>query len=73
MSVRVIVHLCQALRTMRDACDDAERRVSSGDSDAIQRVLHALAWGSANASSSIENALAVLEDERAIEAARRAT
>jgi len=51
---------------MEVACDDAKRYAKDGDARAIQRVFHTLAWGYANSSSSIENAMARLEDETAM-------
>jgi len=58
-----------AIRTMRSACDDAERIVVlNGAAEAAQGVLKALAWGLANASSGIETAMAALEDAHVIAA-----
>ena len=60
---RVVKNLNDAVEKMRDACDDAARAVThSTDQDSARRVLHALAWGFANASSSIECAMSALED-----------
>jgi hypothetical protein len=59
---RVTRNLNAAIATMRAACDDAERRAAGGDGRAARNVMHALMWGMANASSSIENALAAVED-----------
>lgn len=59
---RVTTNLNAAIATMRAACDDAERRAAGGDGRAARAVMHALMWGMANASSSIENALAAVED-----------
>ena len=48
---------------MKDACEEAARAVArDGDHDAARRVLHAFAWGFANASSSIECAMSAIED-----------
>lgn len=60
---RIENNLLAAIKTMRNACDDAERYAKSGDSRSVQRVLHLLTWGFANASSSIESALSAVEDE----------
>ncbi len=60
---RVKRNLNAAIATMRAACDDAERRAAGGDGRAARNVMHALMWGMANASSSIECALAAVEDE----------
>ena len=60
---RVTRNLNAAIATMRAACDDAERRAAAGDGQAARNVMHTLMWGMANASSSIENALAAIEDE----------
>ena len=63
---RVTKNLSAAIATMRAACDDAERRSkTAGDAYAVQQVLHALSWGMANASSSIQCAMAAVEDESA--------
>jgi len=59
---RVARNLAAAIATMRAACDDAERRATDGNAYAVQQVLHALSWGMANASSSIECAMAAVED-----------
>ncbi len=65
---RLFANLAQAIQTMRDACDDAEQRIDPKDEAAsIQRVLHSLAWGHANACGGVERAMAALEDMRAIE------
>lgn len=58
---RIPHHLAAAIDTMRNACHDAERYAKDGDERAIQRVLHSLSWGFANASSSIT---AAMEDAR---------
>lgn len=58
---RVTKNLNDAIATMRAACDDAERRAAGGDGRAARNVMHALMGGMANASSSIENALAAVE------------
>lgn len=59
---RVTENLNAAISIMRAACDDAERRARGGDGRAARNVMHALMWGMANASSSIEGALAAVED-----------
>lgn len=60
---RVIKNLNAAVDAMRLACDEAGRAIASGgDEVACQRVLHAMAWGFANASSGIETAMAAIED-----------
>ena len=60
---RVTKNLNAAIATMRAACDDAERRARDGNAYSVQQVLHALSRGMANASSSIECAMAAVEDE----------
>ena len=60
---RVTKNLSAAIATMRAACDDAERRAKESNAYAVQQVLHALSWGMANASSSIECAMAAVEDD----------
>lgn len=60
--------LRRAVQTMRDACDQAERDLAPGDGNACQRVLHAMSWGLANASSSITTAMSHVEDAHAIAA-----
>jgi len=60
---RVVRNLNAAVETMRNACEEAGRAIArGGDQDAARRVLHAFAWGFANASGSIENAMSALED-----------
>jgi len=61
-SVRIRANLARAIRTMRDACDDAERRAQTGDITAAINVMHALTWGHANATSHIECALSAAAD-----------
>lgn len=66
--LRLQANLLKAIRDMQDACDQALRdvnddRVAVGDK--APRVLKAFAWGFANASNSIENALSAREDEMA--------
>lgn len=71
MNNRVHENLKAAIKIMRDACDDAERHISAinddaqdnRDSAAISRVLHTLAWGQANATTHIENAMTAHNDE----------
>lgn len=68
---RAVKNLNAAIATMRNACEDAAREVARGpDEVAVQRVLHAFAWGFANASSGIESAMAAIEDAHAIEVDR---
>jgi hypothetical protein len=62
MTQRITENLRAAINTMRDACDDAERMSRNGDARAVRAVLHSLSWGMANASTSIECAMAALED-----------
>lgn len=60
---RVIKNLNAAVEAMRQSCEEAARAIASGgDEVACQCVLHALAWGFANASSGIETAMAAIED-----------
>lgn len=66
MNERVRNNLLVAVRTMREACDDAERRIESGAEGEVANVLHAFALGFANASSSIERAMAAVEDSHNI-------
>jgi hypothetical protein len=56
---KVARNLAIAIRTMRDACDTAERRVAAAKDDiqASAAVLHAFAWGNANATSHVDTAL----------------
>lgn len=62
-----------AILRMRDACDAAEQGVRRAhgaagiDSRVIARVMHELAWGHANATSSIESAMGCIEDIREAE------
>jgi hypothetical protein len=69
---RVTKNLNAAIATMRAACDDAERRARDGNAYSVQQVLHALSWGMANASSSIECAMAAVEDDHQLRQADRA-
>jgi hypothetical protein len=66
--MRAAEQLQAAVKAMREACDRAERDAIDGDSNACQRVLHSLMWGMANASSSIETAMANVEDAHIIAA-----
>lgn len=68
MSPKVQRNLLRAVEVMRGACEEAGRHLGDADdgSAACRRVLHDLAWGFANASSSIETAMAHIEDENAI-------
>lgn len=66
MKPKVTSQLAMAIRTMRDACDRAERTIRDGDGNACMRVMHALTWGLANASSHIETALSHNEEAHSI-------
>lgn len=68
LRTRAAEHLKQAVKTMRAACDVAERDLVAGDGTACQRVLHALTWGLANASGSIETAMSNVEDSHIVAA-----
>jgi hypothetical protein len=74
---RVPMHLEAAIQTMRDACDDAARYAlwcdGKGDAAAIRHVLHKLSWGFANASTSIEAAMATVEREQTMSLAAQRT
>lgn len=70
MENRISRNLAAAIETMRNACDDAERRANNADGRAVQGVLHSLSWGFANASSYIESAMSATEDAHAIKAAK---
>lgn len=64
---RTEAHLMRAIETMQDACDQAKRLVEqqADKATACRYVLHSLAWGFANASSSIESALVWVEEAHA--------
>lgn len=67
-NTRVVKNLNAAIETMRQACGEAERAISNSEDEvACQRVLHALSWGFANASSGIETAMAAIEDAHAMQ------
>lgn len=66
MKPKVTSQLALAIKTMREACDRAERTISDGDGNACSRVMHDLTWGLANASSHIETALSHNEDAHEI-------
>lgn len=70
MNERVARNLAAAIEIMQSACADAARRAASADAYAVQQVLHTFAWGFANASSSIECAMAALEDTALAETPR---
>lgn len=59
--------IAQAIRAMRDVCDDADRLMKPGryrDDELLSlaiRVHHVFVWGWANASSDIETAIARVE------------
>ena len=59
---RAKVQLERAIQTMRDACDDAERRLKHDSGNIACAVSHALTWGLANAMSSVETAHASLDE-----------
>ena len=62
--------LMTVVKGMRDACDDAERIIKDKHRTGINKaaqVVHAMAWGWANASIGIESALNQLERESEIE------
>lgn len=63
-------NLMAAIETMREACKDAERRAKTDDAEAIQGVLHALSWGMANASNTIQSAMSWLEDHNKVKIAQ---
>ncbi len=62
---RISRNLLAAIKTMRNACDDAELGIKISGERSAQKVLHALSWGFANASSSIESAMSAIEDAHA--------
>ncbi|MBK6616323.1 hypothetical protein [Ottowia sp.] len=64
-------NLLTAVATMRSACDEAERAAQDGTAESVRRVMHALTWGMANASSGVETAMAAVEEAHAREAAER--
>lgn len=67
-NARAVNNLNRAVATMRAACEEAARAIAQGgDEVACQRVLHALAWGFASASSGIESAMAAIEDGHAMQ------
>ena len=50
-------HLAKGIRTLRDACDDAERSLKSVQvQESVMYIPKHIAWGVANASSSFESA-----------------
>lgn len=68
---RAFIHLRSAIRTARDAADKAERVLTmyaNAPGAAVGAVLNALAWGHANASSSIETAMACVDDAHKVRA-----
>lgn len=65
---RIRSSLLAAIGSMRDACDEAQRRATDTNHDAACRnVMNKLAWGLANASSNIDCAMSWLEDKHAME------
>lgn len=55
-----------AIRTMRDFCDTAEHKLSFSDIseyDKVTAVIHAFAWGLANASNDINTAISGIARE----------
>ncbi len=59
---RIAKNLTAAIDRMQCAVEDARRQAKTADATAVQRVLHALAWGFANASSGLECAMAAVSD-----------
>jgi hypothetical protein len=60
---RVQENMRAAIATMRNALDDAERRMTQGTLDySVHQVMHALSWGYVNATNSMTTAMAALED-----------
>ena len=51
--------ISDSLKTLRDACDTAEREAArkGNDIEAISRIIHAMAWGHANATTPLIAAL----------------
>lgn len=60
-------NLFRAVQVMREACNKADQCAGDGIENSCQRVLHELAWGFANASSSIEGAMAAIANYRKIQ------
>lgn len=70
LTMRVFRNLNEAISTMRDFLERAERDVAQNGTDphlATERLLHQFAWGQANAMSSIENAISYCGSIRRME------
>jgi hypothetical protein len=69
-AARALASLRAAVKTAREATEKAERELAAEvePGRAAQAVLHALAWGHANAMSNVETALAAIEDMHTIRA-----
>ena len=66
---RVRPQCAAAIKTMRQFLDDAERNINREGEEPevmIERTLHKMAWGFANAASSLEAAISKLRDARKI-------
>ena len=63
MKDKVKNNLESAISTMLDACSEAKRCAQDGDAMAVQKVLHALVWGMANASCKIERAMEIINEK----------
>jgi len=52
-------HLKQAIKTMRDTCDEAERKLDydAPPLEVISMIINSLAWGYAHATTSIQTAI----------------
>ncbi|HEY3325047.1 MAG TPA: hypothetical protein VGP72_31630 [Planctomycetota bacterium] len=62
--------IAQAIATMERAVEDAKRCAKETDRSSIRKtlaVMHALAWGHANATSNLENALTSAERQHETE------
>ena len=65
MNKYVVDHLMAVIKTMREACDDAERAIGYEDSTPLQktmRVFHIFTWAWANASTSVEGVVSHIDD-----------
>lgn len=66
--------LLDAIKTMRDFLDDAERSIGDKgrtDIDKANRVAHSLVWGLANAMAQVESCLAGVDRATQMEAMRK--
>lgn len=69
---RTAAGLAGAIKTMRDACDQAERHATEADRiAAISQVVHALVWGLANAQTRIADAMSAQADAAALQLAAK--